>query len=162
MNGRRNVRQGAHMLHLFRRIGLSRRKPQVRSFTPAVRLRLERLEERDLLAPLAPTGLTATGISASAISLTWNASTDATHTGYDVYAKVWVITSSGKGGSSGHYVYNLLASNLPTNSDTFTGLGTGSIHTYVVTDLNSTGQSLYSYAATGETWIAPQANSPDY
>jgi hypothetical protein len=32
----------------------------------------------------------------------------------------------------------------------------GSSHTYVVTDLNSTGQSPYSYAATAQTWFAPR------
>jgi hypothetical protein len=52
--------------------------------TPTVRLHLEQLEERDLPAPLAPTGLVATGLSASAIALTWNASPDPTVTGYDV------------------------------------------------------------------------------
>jgi Immunoglobulin I-set domain len=122
------------------------------------RLRLEALEDRTLPAPLAPTGLVATGVSSSAISLTWDASTDPTVTGYDVYEKVWVRTSGGKGGSSGHYVYNLIDSNLPTNSDTITGLAAGSSHTYLVTDLNSTGQSLYSYAAAAETWIAPKGS----
>jgi hypothetical protein len=121
---------------------------------------VERLEGRDLPAPLAPTGLVATGISTSAIALNWDASPDPTVTGYDVYAKVWV--SGGRTGG-GHYVYSLLASNLTTNSDTVTGLGMGSFHTYVVTDLNATGQSLYSYAATAQTWFAPRLSyGPDY
>jgi hypothetical protein len=148
------------MLNIFRRIGLSQRKPLVRRAAPAVRLTLERLEGRDLPAPLPPTGLAAAGISTSAIALNWDASSDPSVTGYDVYAKIWV--SGGRTGG-GHYIYNLVASNLTTNSDTITGLTTGSIHTYVVTDLNSTGQSLYSYAATGQTWIAPQLSyGPDY
>ncbi len=142
------------MLDIFRRIGLLRRKPRVRSAAPAVRLTLERLEGRDLPAPLAPTGLAATGISPAAIALTWDASPDPTVTGYDVYA----VTTAGR---PAHTVYTLVASNLTTNSDTLTGLTRG-IHTYVVTDLNSTGQSLYSYAAAAETWTAPQSNSPDY
>ena len=55
-----------------------------------MRLSLERLEGRDLPAPLAPTGVAATGISASAISVTWNKSTDPTVTGYDVYARTFI------------------------------------------------------------------------
>src|SRR5438105_48107 len=151
------------MLNIFRRIGLSGRKPKVRRAVPAARLTLERLEGRDLPAPLAPTGLVATGVSASTIALTWNASTDPAITGYDVYAKVWVRTGGPKGSSSGHYAYNLIASNLTTNADSITGLATGSIHTYVVTALNSAGQSPYSYAATAETWLAPRLSyGPDY
>jgi hypothetical protein len=128
----------------------------------AVRLTLERLEGRDLPAPLAPTGVAAAGISSSAIALSWNASTDPTVTGYDVYALVWVSGGGGKGGSHpGHYIYNLLATNLTTDADTITGLTAGSVHSYVLTALNSAGQSPYSYAATAETWIAPRL-SPDY
>jgi hypothetical protein len=139
---------------MFRRIGLSQRKTLVRSAAPRVRLILERLESRDLPAPLAPTGLMATGISASAIALNWDPSPDPTVTGYDVYA----LTTAGR---PPHTVYTLVASNLTTNSDTLTGVARG-IHTYVVTALNSTGQSLYSYSAIAQTWTAPQANSPDY
>jgi hypothetical protein len=142
------------MLDIFRRIGLLRRRPQVRRAEPRVRLTVERLEGRDLPAPLAPTGLVATGISASAIALTWDASPDPTVTGYDVY----LVTTAGR---PPHTVYTLVASNLTTNSDTLTGLTHG-LHTYVVTALDSTSQSLYSYAATAQTWTAPQANSPDY
>jgi hypothetical protein len=64
------------MLDIVRRIGHSRRQPRVRGAAPAGRLTLERLEGRDLPAPLAPTGLVATGISTSAIALTWDASPD--------------------------------------------------------------------------------------
>jgi hypothetical protein len=82
-------------------------------------------------------------------------SPDPTVTGYDVYA-VTVV------GRPPHTVYTLVASNVTTNSDTLTGLTRG-LHAYVVTALSSTGQSLYSYAATASTWIAPQLSyGPDY
>jgi hypothetical protein len=111
---------------------------------------VECLESRDLPAPLAPTGLVATGASASTIALTWNASTDPTVTGYDVYLRTWFGYHGG-----GHYVYTSVASNLSTPSDTVTGLTSGRRDTYVVTAVSAAGQSPYSYAATGETWIAP-------
>jgi hypothetical protein len=115
------------MLEFIRRIGQSRRMPSARRVTPAVRLTVEPLEDRDLLStvPLPVTGLVATGISSSAIGLHWNASTDPTVTGYDVYSKVWVRTGGPKGSSGGHYAYNLLAAKLTTNSDTVTGLTAG-------------------------------------
>jgi hypothetical protein len=142
------------MLDIFRRIGLLRRTPRVRRAARGVRLTVERLEGRDLPAPLAPTGLVATDNSASAIALTWDASTEPTVTGYDVYA----VTTAGH---PTHTVYTLVDSNLTTNSDTLMGIARG-LHTYAVTALDSTGQSLYSYFATAQTWTAPQANSPDY
>src|SRR6516165_7549526 len=134
------------MLDIFRRSGLSRREPQARRVAPAVRPTLERLEGRDLPAPLTPTGLQAVGISASAISLTWHAPPDPSITGYDVYAKVinYRWTS-----------YVLIAANVPNTSDTVSGLATGSHHTYLVKSVNSTGLSPYSDPATGFTWIAP-------
>jgi len=141
-------------MDLLRWIGLARRKPRARKATSAVRLTVKRLEGRDLpsVVPLPPTGLVATGASASEIDLAWNASTDPSVTSYDVYSKTWV---SGGHNGGGHYIYNPVASNLTTNSDNLTGLTPG-FHTYVVTDVNSAGQSLYSYAATGETWFAPR------
>src|SRR6516165_3421549 len=134
------------MLDIFRRSGLSRREPQARRVAPAVRPTLERLEGRDLPAPLTPTGLQAVGISASAISLTWHAPPDPSITGYDVYAKVinYRWTS-----------YVLKAANVPNTFDTVSGLTTGSSHTYVVKSVNATGLSPYSDPATGRTWIAP-------
>ena len=103
------------MLQFYRRIGTPRRKPRVRSVGSTVRLHPEQLESRELLTiPLPPTGVVAKGISAFAIGLSWNASTDLTVTGYDVYAKVWipgVHSPRGSGGTPGHYVYNLVASN---------------------------------------------------
>jgi hypothetical protein len=100
-----------NMLEFSRRIGLPRRKPRVRTAASTVRRHLEPLESRDVPALLAPTGLVATGISASAISLTWNASTDPNVTGYDVYAVTSVGGGGGKGGGHpGHLVYTLVAS----------------------------------------------------
>ncbi|MBI3409433.1 MAG: Ig-like domain repeat protein [Planctomycetes bacterium] len=147
------------MLQFFRRIGLSGRKAQ--SVSPVVRLTLELLEGRDLPAPLAPTGLLATGASASAIALTWNAPPDATVTGYDVFERIRHVIHQPKGSSRAYYTFNLIASNLTSTSDTVTGLATGSFHTYLVTSVNSTGQSPYSAPATGETWVAPSfSNGP--
>jgi hypothetical protein len=137
------------MLHILRRIGVRRRKPLVRVPAPKVRLTVESLEGRDLPAPVAPTGLVATGSSASTIALTWNPSTDPTVTGYDVYLRTWF------GLHGGHYVYTSVASNLTTPSDTVTGLTSNSTDTYVVTAVSATGQSQYSYAATARAWVAP-------
>jgi hypothetical protein len=130
---------------------------------PRVRPTLEQLEGRDLPAPLTPTGLVATGDSASSIALTWNAPPDPSITGYDVIEKVWIPgTHGGKGsGTGGHYAYNLIAGNVTGTSDEISGLKTGSFHTYLVTSVNATGQSPYSDPATGETWVAPTfSNGP--
>jgi hypothetical protein len=150
------------MAHFLRRIGPSGRR--ARGAARAVRPALERFEERVVPAvPLPPTGLVATGASATAIALTWNASPDPTVTGYDVVEKVWVPgTHGGKGSpTGGHYVYNSVATNLTRPADTITGLKVGSSHTYLVTAVNASGQSLDSLPATGETWVAPKfANGP--
>ena len=134
------------MPDIFRRSGWSRRKQPARRVAPSVRPTLERLEGRDLPAPLTPTGLQATGISASAISLTWSAPPDPSITGYDVYERVvnfrWTT-------------YVLKDANVPNTFDTFSGLATGSSHTYLVKSVNSTGLSPYSDPASGRTWIAP-------
>jgi hypothetical protein len=144
------------MFDILRRIVPSRRQPLERSRTSAFRLNLERLESRELLTiPLPPTGLVANGISASAIALSWNASSDPTVTGYDVYEHVFT-----GGGRGAHWVWSLIASNLTTHSDTVTGI-TGS-HTFVVTALNSSGPSLYSYPASAATWSAPSLPSTYY
>jgi hypothetical protein len=141
-------------LRRLRRSGLH--QGQLRRVVPAFRPHLERLEERELLtAPLPPTGVVATGISSSAITVNWNASTDPSVTGYDVYAKIWVVSGGGKGSHSGHWSYVQVGSNLTNPTETITGLAAGSTHTYVVTDVNSSGKSLYSYTATAETWSAP-------
>jgi hypothetical protein len=147
------------MRDILARTGRSRHQPRARS---AVRLRVERLENRELLATLAPSGLTATGISASAIALKWNAPPDPTVTGYDVIAKTFVVAGGGKGSHSGHYVYQVVATNLATTADTITGLVAGSTHSYVVTALGPGGMSGYSAPATAETWFAPRfSNGPN-
>jgi hypothetical protein len=146
------------MLNLFRRNVRSHRKPLLRRLPAPVRLTLERLEGRDLPAPLVPTGLTATGASTSSIALTWNRPPDPTVTGFNVYEQIWIPgthSPRGSGGTPGHYVYSLRAGNLTTTADTLTGLATGSHHTYVVKAVDATGQSAYSAPATAETWIAP-------
>lgn len=149
------------MLDAFRGARLRRRKPAARSLPRARRPTLEGLECRVVPAPVPPTGLLASGISASAISLSWNAVKDPTVSGYDVYSKVW-HSPGGASRGGGHYVYTLLAANLTAPSDTITGLATGSTHAYVVTALNSTGQSVYSLPASAETWVAPTfANGPN-
>jgi hypothetical protein len=146
------------MLDIFGRIVPSRRQPLKRNSATEFRLNLERLESRELLTiPLPPTGVVANGVSASAIALSWNASTDPTVTGYNVYQ--YVFTGGGRGA---HWVYSLIASKLTTNSDTITGLATHSTHIYAVTDVNSTGSSLYSLRATGATWSAPSLASTYY
>ena len=78
---------------------------------------LEFLEGRVLPALLAP-GVVATGSSSSAIVVSWKAETNPAVTGYDLYERVWVVPSHGGKGSSGggHYVYNLMASNLTTTT----------------------------------------------
>jgi hypothetical protein len=138
-------------------MGRSRRKALARKGPLPVRLTLERLEDRDLPAPLTPYGLAATGVSASAIALSWNAPPDPSITGYDVLEKIWIPGSHGpKGsGSGGHYSYAPVGSNVTDTTDTITGLRTGSFHTYLVTAVNATGQSPYSDVATGQTWFAP-------
>ena len=138
--------------------GSRRRTHPTRRSRPSLRPTLERLEGRDLPAPLAPTGLMATGISASAISLAWNASTDPAVAGYNVYEKVWIPgihNPRGSGGTPGHYVFNLLAVKLTTPADIPSGLKPGTTHDYVVTAVGPTGQSAYSADASAETWIAP-------
>jgi hypothetical protein len=143
------------MLGTFRRIVSWRRKPSVRSAAPSVRLALERLEGRNLPAPLTPTGLQAVGISASAISLTWSAPPDPSVTGYDVFERIVSSAGGGKGSRGSITTYHQIATNLTTTFDTVSGLATGSSHTYLVKSVNSTGLSPYSDPATGRTWIAP-------
>jgi large repetitive protein len=143
------------MREFFGRIFLKKHQQMAPKPRGSVRLRLEHLEERDCPAPLAPTGLVASGASASSISLNWNASSDTALTGYDVYERTWVSNGGGKGSHGGHYVYTLVGSDLTSNSDTVTGLATGSSHTYLVTALDPSGASIYSLPASAESWIAP-------
>jgi hypothetical protein len=143
------------MLDIIRRSGWSRPKPRPRRVAPAVRLTLERLEGRDLPAPLTPTGLQAVGVSASAISLTWHAPPDPSVTGYDVYEKIVRSAGGGKGSHGSITTYNLVAANVPNTFDTVSGLATGSSHDYLVKSVNATALSPYSNDAVGRTWIAP-------
>jgi N-acetylneuraminic acid mutarotase len=103
---------------------------------------------------LPPSGLTATGASASSIALSWNASTDPGGvSGYNVYEKFTYYHRH----APPTYTYTLLASGLTTTSYTVTGLATGSTHTYVVTDVGAvTGlETAYSVPATAQTWYPP-------
>jgi hypothetical protein len=127
------------------------RKIRTRRVPPVVRLRLEHLERRDLLSvPIPPAVVAATGTSASGITVNWNASTDHSVTGYDVYEKIWF------GVHAGYWRYVPVGTNLKTTTETITGLTLGSTHNYVVTDVNPSGQSPYSYTATARTWFAPR------
>ena len=149
------------MLRSLLRQSLSPRTARRRKFALGLKLAAadirvaETLESRWLLTPLAPANVVASGISASAIALNWQASTDPT-VKYDVYEVIVVVSGGGKGSRGSRTVYTPVGSNLTTNSDTITGLGTGTKHTYVVTEVNSSGQSLYSYPTTAATWSAPR------
>jgi hypothetical protein len=152
------------MLDIIGRIVPSRRQPLNRSRATEFRLNLERLESRELLTiPLPPTGVVANGVSASAIAISWNASTNPTVTGYNLIERRWAAGGGGKGGSHpGHYYYVSVANSLPTHSYSVTGLASGSVHTYLVTAVNSSGSSLYSLPTTGETWFARSLSSTYY
>jgi hypothetical protein len=145
------------MTGLFRRIGRSFRGRLESTGAPLARLCLELLEVREVpAAPLAPTGLVAVGASASSIALTWTPPPDLSVTGYDVYEKVHHVIHQPKGTGRSYDTYNLIASNLTTPADTITGLAIGSSHTYLVTSVNASGQSIYSAPALGMTWVAPR------
>jgi hypothetical protein len=108
------------------------------------------------VAPEAPTGLTASGSSTTAITLSWNASPDPNVTGYDIYHRTYYHSPRGSGG--GH-IDTRIASNVPSTSIT---LAPG---TYLISAVNSAGVEsarigpvsagaltapyLYSYAPVG-------------
>jgi hypothetical protein len=119
----------------------------------AVRLKVMRLESRDVPAPLAPTGVRASGASANSIQISWNPSADPTVTSYNVTEKITHHVISKSGGYT-YYTYNLVGSNLTTDSDTVSVVA-GSTHSYIVQSLNPNGLSAYSLVATGTTWVAP-------
>jgi hypothetical protein len=152
------------MLDIVRRIGRLHRGSPTRRRATAVRWFVERLEGRELLASLPPTGLVATGASASSIALTWNAVNDPNLTGYNVIEKVWVSGGGGGKGShgGGHYVYNTITTGVTTTSYTVGGLGTGTGHTYIVTATDPSGTSAYSVPAAGETWAPPSLPSGEF
>ena len=119
--------------------------------------RIEEFEDRCLLTPLAPLNVAATGVSASAITVSWSSFPDPQVTGYNVYEKIWIPGTHGGKGSPGpgQYVYNLVGSNLHATADTIAGLAGGSTHDYVVTALSASGASVYSADAAAQTWFAP-------
>jgi hypothetical protein len=106
------------------------------------------------VVPQPPTGLTATGASATSIALSWNAANDPNITGYNVYERTVYHSPRGSGGG---FRYRLLSSNQPENSYLATGLVAGSSHTYVVTANSSTlgFTTGFSTAAGGQTWVPP-------
>jgi fibronectin type 3 domain-containing protein len=99
-----------------------------------------------LQSPPAPTGLTATAGNAQ-VSLAWSASSGATS--YDVYR------STTNGGP-----YNSIATGVTTTSYTNTGLTNGTTYYYVVTAVNSAGQSGYSNQASATPQAPSVPNAP--
>jgi fibronectin type 3 domain-containing protein len=100
--------------------------------------------------PSAPTGLTATAPSSSAISLTWTAVTppaNCTISSYSVYRS----TTSGFTPGSG----NLIASGVTSPSYTNTGLTASTTYYYVVEAVDADGTSAASAQATATTPVAP-------
>ncbi len=99
--------------------------------------------------PSAPTGLTATASSSSAIGLTWTAVTPPTNctiSGYNVYGS----TTSGFTPGSG----NLIASGVTGTSYTNTGLAASTTYYYVVEAVDAEGSSAASTQASAETEAA--------
>ncbi len=139
------------------RIGRSLRKGKARGGSIGVTRGLEMLETRMMLSGVsaAPTGVVATGVSPSSITVTWKANADTAVTGYDVFERIFIKGIGGKGSHPGHYVYNTIATNLTATTDTITGLVGGTFHTYVVAAVDPAGVSGYSALATAETWVAP-------
>lgn len=91
-----------------------------------------------------PTGLNATGVSASQINLSWNASSGAT--GYNIKR------STTPGGP-----YTAIATGVPVTSYSNTGLTPGTIYYYIVTAIDSSSESGISSQASAIT--APGAPS---
>ena len=94
-------------------------------------------------APPAPTGLVATAASSSQINLTWNASTNATS--YNVKRST---TSSGP--------YTTIATGVTSTNYNNTGLTAATTYYYVVSAVNSGGESANSAQASATT----QASAP--
>jgi hypothetical protein len=103
---------------------------------------------------LPPTGVTATGVSTSSITVAWNAVSDPDGATYKVYHRTFIHDPKGSGGG---YFYSLIASGITSTSFTEGGITTGKGYTYVVTSVNNaTGlESGYSAAASAVTWYAP-------
>jgi len=99
--------------------------------------------------PSAPTGLTATATSSSAIGLSWSAVTppaNCTISSYSVYRS----TTSGFTAGSG----NLIASGVTTTSYSNTGLSASTAYYYVVEAVDTFGTSAASTQATATTQAA--------
>jgi len=94
--------------------------------------------------PSVPTGLTATAVSSSQINLSWTASTGATS--YNVYRSV------ANGGP-----HTLITLGVTTTSYSNTGLADSTTCYYVVTAVNSAGESAASAQASATTQAAPAA-----
>jgi hypothetical protein len=95
-------------------------------------------------APFAPTGLNATDTSSTRINLAWNSAVSAT--GYNLKRST---TSGG--------AYTIIATNLPYLNYSDTGLTTGTAYYYVVSAVNSFGESPNSLEASAQT---VSTNSP--
>lgn len=142
------------MFDLLRRPGAKKYGTALGKSALSVRPIFESLEKRCLLSVAAPMGITASGVSPSAIELQWNPSPDPTVTGYEVFAKITVVAGGGKG-SRGSYTYYNPVATVTGTSDTITGLATGSVHTYVVKAVSPAGVSPNSAAVSAETWAPP-------
>ena len=104
--------------------------------------------------PSAPTGLTATASSSSAIGLSWTAVTppaNCTISSYSVYES----TTSGFTPSAS----NLIASGLTTTSYSSTGLSASTTYYYVVEAVDADGSSPASAQASAETSAASSGTS---
>jgi len=101
-----------------------------------------------LTAPGTPTGVTATAVSPTQITLSWSAPSNtggAPISGYKIESK------------SGSGSYSTLISNTGSTSTVYshTGLATGTTYTYKVSAINSAGTG----AASGEASATPQSSS---
>ena len=94
--------------------------------------------------PPAPTGLTATSTSSTQVNLAWNVTAGAT--GYNLKRST---TSGG--------IYTIIATNLSYLNYSDTGLLTGTAYYYVVSAVNSFGESTNSLEASAQT---VSTNSP--
>jgi hypothetical protein len=110
----------------------------------------------DTTKPSVPTGVTASTVTQTTITVKWTHSTDNVGvTSYDLYS---VTTVYGGRGSS-RTVYTRLVSGITSTSYTVSGLIPDSSHRYAVTALDAAGnQSGYSAIVTGTTTSLPIVN----
>jgi autotransporter-associated beta strand protein len=114
--------------------------------------------------PTIPTNFISTPTSTTSLALTWNAAweTDANLTpasSYTVTERVWhpgIHDPRGSGGTPGYWIYTTVASGITSTSYTITGLVAGSVHSYALNSVNSSGvaapQTAYISAPTA---VAP-------